>query len=215
MCEPAELVEDAKDLLLEASELLKSQAVERQMIYKKIIASSDIPHDQLDEPVEQYSVKYPSKRDMLEHLHEMIEDLERKEAIRMELIEELMRINANLKSRDELIEILEEYIDMEESSIYRLVENYSEAQEILEDSQREGAIFEVLSRNDPRLKALNALRNHPEGISIIQLSFMLGTTKYQATKIIEELLEMNLAERNRNLLYFDRPEQVDLDFATV
>ena len=111
-----------------------------------------------------------------------------------------MQLEANLRSRDELVNILQEYCDTEQASIHRLVANYSEAQDILMDQQEQFAIYEAMSKNDPRYKALEILKQHEEGISIVQLSHSLNTTAFQANKIIKELINVGLVEERGMLL---------------
>jgi len=202
------LASQAIDLLLKANRMFKDQAEERQLIYQKLIqttTSANENNKRLERVQKELKATSNSdyiKKQKLDYLNSQILELEQREQYRDELLTEIKRQEANKKSRDELIGILEEYIDIEEAKIYALVRDYSEAQEAVQEMESQGKTFELLSKNDPRMKAIEAIQSHPEGISIVQLSFMLGTTQYRANKIINELLELGLIERHNMLLKF-------------
>ena len=62
--------------------------------------------------------------------------------------------------------------------------------------------FEVSLASDAA-EALKILETHSQGISYIQLKYMLGTTPFQASKVIDELIRMDLIHRSieRDLLH--------------
>jgi DNA-binding transcriptional regulator YiaG len=178
-----DVLTDTLELLLEANKLLKVQALARQKVFKKMRTTSKlVKFETKDNNLE--------KQQHLDKLNDRIEDLDFKFEQRDHLLRELAQSDVNITSRNELLTIITEYADMEEASIYKMVANYSEVQEIQGKIKKELDLLETLSSNDPRVKAVEIVRKRPEGMSITQLSFLLGTSQYQATKIIKQLVDL-------------------------
>lgn len=197
------------ELILKGNDMIKRHAEERQVLLKQIVDAANNGKvrkdpkqvlDELDASGDDFNTSEYYKVTKLAYINAMIAELDFKKEQKAQLVDSIMQIDANLLSREELMGILSEYVEMEEAMIMKFVGNYSEAQEILQDNQEEIKVYDVLSSNDPRYKALKVLDDHPQGISITQLSFMLGTTHFHAQKIIRELTLMELIERSGNLI---------------
>ncbi len=201
------------DYILKGNEMMRRHAEERHRVLKQIIIlinemesnSSPEVNDALLEAVSiqdeidnlESQILSSDDRQLyfkLNHLNKMIKILDQREERRVELIDSVMQIDANLLARDELIDIMKEYVDMEEAAIHRLVAELSEAQTTIEEYNAQLNTYEKLSKHDPRFKALEIINKHPQGMSKKQLAFMLGTSQYEARKVITELTNFGMIE---------------------
>jgi hypothetical protein len=209
--------------ILKGNAMMRRHAEERHGLLKQIIDHVNTVGEEktdlvnmalseaanLQEEIENLETQILDKSEMNEqlyfklmHLNKMMRILDKKDERRSSLISEIMQYDANLLARDELIEILQEYIDMETASSHRLVAELSEAQTSIEEYNLQLDTYEKLSRHDPRFKALEILNDHPQGMSMTQLSFMLGTSQYEAQKVIQELIQFGMiGKRSGDLIH--------------
>lgn len=203
--------------ILKGNSMMRRHAEERHILIKQIIKLTDnidegnsvLVHKAIkeatiiQEEIDQLESHIIDDQDSqvyfkLRHLNKMMKILDRKGERRENLVDEVMQIDANLLARDELVAILSEYLDMESATVYRLVGELSETQSKIEQYNVQLNTYEKLSKHDPRFKALEILNKHPEGMSITQLGFMLGTSQYEAHKIIQILISLEMIVRNHN-----------------
>ncbi len=104
----------------------------------------------------------------------------------------------NNNARDEVINVLEEHIHLEEATIYKIIEEISEYEELKHKMEIQFQTINLLTPFDPRYKALKILEKSPNGISQTQLKYMLGITPYEANKIITELINLKLVDKKPN-----------------
>lgn len=220
---------DITKYILQGNDLIKSHAEQRHSLLKKIIAiinNGDNSHlidlaleevsdlhqivNSLESDLKDLPSGYYYKYKKLTFLHLIMKQLERKEKTREEIIDEIIQLDANLASRDELIDILEEYLSMENATINRLVDEYATLQEMIEHYKEMYQTYTKLSKYDPRYKAVEILKQNPQGMSLTQLSFMLGTTHYNAQKIIRELINIGLIERKENSQLLQIPQNIEV-----
>jgi chromosome segregation ATPase len=198
---------------------MKRHAEERQMIIKRIVSfieDSDSTKNnlvnmaldeanQLQSHINDLESRLTDLNDneafvyqRLKNLNRVIAELDDQESHRDRLVEEAVALHASMESRIDLQNILQEYIDMEQAQNHGLVAEISEVGDLVDDYKSKLETYDKLAKHDPRFKALEILGQHPEGMSMTQLNFMLETSRYAGNKIIKELLEMNLIERIGN-----------------
>lgn len=112
--------------------------------------------------------------------------------------QKLSNINKSLMERDELINILEEYVELETASNYKILTEISDLENIKFNFEKSMNVYSLLSRYDPRIQALSILEKNPQGISKYQLITMLDISNYEAKKIVDELIEMKMVETRGN-----------------
>ncbi len=136
-------------------------------------------------------------------LNEIIQEIDDKEKIISHLQSELEELQKAISVRDTAIDVLEEHLDLETSSNFSMVDEIAEMEDIKDEFEERLLVFNTLSKYDPRYQALKILETHSQGISYIQLKYMLGTTPFQASKVIDELMRMDLIHRSleRDLLH--------------
>ncbi|MHA2089352.1 MAG: hypothetical protein ACW98K_00725 [Candidatus Kariarchaeaceae archaeon] len=216
--------------ILKGNEMMRRHAEERHLLLKQIIGIINQLEDDQSTLVNQAIIEASNIQEEIEllennlidesetqthlqfrlrQLNKMMKILDQKDERRTTLINEVMQADANLLSRDELIEILQEYLDMETASAHGLVAELSEAQTQIEEYNNQLNTYEKLSKHDPRFKGLEILNQHPEGMSMTQLSFMLGTSQYEAHKIIQELVEFGMIERKHDGELIHAQQQID------
>lgn len=202
--------------ILKGNEMMKRHAEQRQDLLKQIISiieNSDIKSSTLvNQAIDEVNTlkNHVNKLELqltdlnsedafeyqrLKNLNNIFKELDNREFKRDALVEKVFQLDVNLDSRHELIDILQEYVDMESAQNHGLVAEISETSDLIEDYQSKLFTYDKLARHDPRFKALEILGKHPQGMSFTQLNFMLETSRFESTKIIKELLTMQLVER--------------------
>lgn len=202
--------------ILKGNSMMKRHAVERERILKQIFnlieESENIKTNLVSQAMDQVSFLRNEINDLeirfsdmtskeaftyqrLKNLNQLILELDNQQTHKDSIVRQIMQADANLGSRDELIAIIQEYIDMEKAQNHGLVAEISEVQTIIEEYQDKLYTYDKLAKHDPRFKALEIIGKHSGGISITQLNFMLETSRYAGNKVIQELLDMNLVEQ--------------------
>ncbi|MCE7736758.1 MAG: hypothetical protein GPJ54_17885 [Candidatus Heimdallarchaeota archaeon] len=203
--------------ILKGNAMMKRHAVERERILKQIFnliqESENMKNNLVNEAMDQVSFLRNEINDLeirvsdmsskeaftyqrLKNLNQLILELDNQQHHKDSIVRQIMQTDANLQSRDELIAIIKEYIDMEKAQNHGLVAEISEVQTVIEEYQDKLYTYDKLAKHDPRFKALEIIGKHSGGISITQLNFMLETSRYAGNKVIQELLEMNLIEQS-------------------
>lgn len=202
--------------ILKGNSMMKRHAVERERILKQIFnlieESENAKTNLVSQAMDQVSFLRNEINDLeirvsdmtskeaftyqrLKNLNQLILELDNQQTHKDSVVRQIMQTDANLQSRDELIAIIQEYIDMEKAQNHGLVAEISEVQTIIEEYQDKLYTYDKLAKHDPRFKALEIIGKHSGGISITQLNFMLETSRYVGNKVIQELLDMNLVEQ--------------------
>ena len=202
--------------ILKGNEMMRRHAEERQSLLKRIInfvktadeTSSNLVSEAINEAanlrnhVNELEIQFADLRgsealkyQKLKNINKLLEELDDKEKQRDQLVNQLMQKDANITTRDELITILLDYIEVEQAQTHRLVSEISEIQGNIQEAQQQMITYEKLSTRDPRFKALRVLGKHQEGMSVTQLMYMLDVSNFQGRKIINELLIMGLIEK--------------------
>lgn len=125
-------------------------------------------------------------------LNEILKELEDKEKTLFSLQDQLRFINETIDRRDEVITILQNHGELDKLQNMTILAEIQETQEYIDQLDVTMATFDSIAQHDPRLKALNILNSHPQGISKMQLIYMLEITSYEAKKIIKELEDMEM-----------------------
>jgi len=149
-------------------------------------------------------------RNKLAVLNKVAAELDKEESVKEGLVLESMQLDANLMARDDLIVILEEYIELESASIYRMLDEISELQNLANQYQKKLKAFELFAKDDPKFKTIEILKKYNNVISIIQLSNMIGTSTYQTRKILQELIEFGMIDPVDEMGLIHIPQMVEI-----
>ena len=128
-------------------------------------------------------------------LNSIIKELDEKSDRVQQLERKIYIEEQNNHARDEVINVLDEHIRLEEATIYKIIEEISEYEELKRKMEVQFETINLLTPFDPRYKALKILEKSPNGISQTQLKYMLGITPYEANKIINELVNLKLVDK--------------------
>lgn len=207
---------DIINYILKGNEMMKRHAVERERILRQIFSlieesdskKSKLVNQAMDEistlknEINDLEIRFADMNNheaftyqRLKNLNYILSELDNQQKHRDSIVKQVMQLDANLDSRDDLMMIIQEYIDMETAQNHGLIAEISEVTNQIEEYQNKLYTYDKLAKHDPRFKALEIIGKHPGGMSITQLNFMLETTRYAGNKIIQELLEMRLIER--------------------
>ncbi|MHA2098143.1 MAG: hypothetical protein ACW99A_05615 [Candidatus Kariarchaeaceae archaeon] len=205
--------------IMQGNEMMKRHAIEREKLLKQIFTLIEESESKKSILVNQAMTEVTSLKneindleirfsDMsnkeaftyqrLKNLNQLISEVDDQQAHRNQIVNQIMQIDANMESREELTLIIEEYIDLEKAQNHRLVAEISEVSSSIDEYKNKLYTYDKLAKHDPRFKALEIIGKHSGGISITQLNFMLETSRYAGNKIIQELMDMRLIERMGN-----------------
>ena len=156
----------------------------------------------LNEKVSNFEIQEASKLDenylrklRLQSINKIMGELDQLEDEKLFLRQKLDELYEGNDGRDELISILEEYVELENASNYKLVSEIAEMEELKYQFEKSMEMYSLLSRYDPRIQALKILERHLQGISIYQLINMLDISPYETKKIVDELVNLGMVDR--------------------
>lgn len=215
-----ELLRPIINSIIEANELIKRQAAERIellsnlfMLLDKVIKSNASNEELVDialleihninDRVSNYGIQEASELDenylrrlRLQSINKIMGELDTLEEEKILLRKKLDEIYEGKDGRDELIAILEEYVELENASNYKLVSEIAEMEQLKYQFEKSMEMYSVLSQYDPRIKTLEILEGHPQGISIYQLIQMLDISPYETRKIVNELINLSMVDKS-------------------
>ena len=222
--------------ILKGNAMMKRHAVERERILKQIFDlieeaesnKSNLVSQAMDQvsflrnEINDLEIRFSDMTSKeaftyqrLKNLNQLILELDTQQLNKDSIVRQIMQIDANLQSRDELIGIIQEYVDMEKAQNHAIVAEISDVQTIIEEYQNKLYTYDKLAKHDPRFKALEIIGKHSGGISMTQLNFMLETSRYAGNKVIQELLEMKLVEQIDNSELLKLTDIFEESFFTV
>lgn len=215
-----ELLRPIINSIIEANELIKRQAAERIellsnlfMLLDKVIKSNASNEELVDialleihninDRVSNYGIHEASELDenylrrlRLQSINKIMGELDTLEEEKILLRKKLDEIYEGKDGRDELIAILEEYVELENASNYKLVTEIAEMEQLKYQFEKSMEMYSLLSKYDPRIKALEILDHHPQGISLHQMVQMLDISPYETRKIVNELVNLSMVDKS-------------------
>lgn len=215
-----ELLRPIINSIIEANELIKRQAAERIellsnlfMLLDKVIKSNASNEELVDialleihninDRVSNYGIHEASELDenylrklRLQSINKIMGELDTLEEEKIFLREKLDELYEGNDGRDELIAILEEYVELENASNYKLVTEIAEMEQLKYQFEKSMEMYSLLSKYDPRIKALEILDHHPQGISLHQMVQMLDISPYETRKIVNELVNLSMVDKS-------------------
>lgn len=215
-----ELLRPIINSIIEANELIKRQAAERIellsnlfMLLDKVIKSNASNEELVDialleihninDRVSNYGIHEASELDenylrklRLQSINKIMGELDTLEEEKILLRKKLDEIYEGNDGRDELIAILEEYVELENASNYKLVTEIAEMEQLKYQFEKSMEMYSLLSKYDPRIKALEILDHHPQGISLHQMVQMLDISPYETRKIVNELVNLSMVDKS-------------------
>ena len=214
------------DLIKYGHELMQKQAEERYEHLKKLLSRSDLRTEKgkeilklvisellniqadfrgLDSQLEIVSllsetVVDETLNEVLEENPQLMELLNEGNDLKEALAQEILRQEANIMSRDELIQILEEDVQYMQSEQVRLLADLEDMALEIKRLAHEVSELEKIFLHDPKFKAVEVISKHPEGLSYTQLSYLLNVNLSEAVKICIELEQNDFITRSGNIV---------------
>ncbi len=203
-------------LVREGNRLLREQSYERFNLLKKIAMatygdySSEISqlmlgeiknlHTDSDLILSQLKVLYlndPKSNNMLELILGYDLDQEPdapKQDPKMLFGQEIIRQEANIMAREELIDILKEDLELNRASRYRILNEVYQLRQQYEKIRREIDLLEKILFYNPKYKIIEVLAQHPHGVTINELSDIMDKRNDEIEDLLRELERSNFVE---------------------
>lgn len=213
-------VKSMLELVKEGNRLLRKQAIERYEVLQQLASEhayeSSITellyeeisnlHADSDTLLNQLRILLEHEMDNQELLQVLIgtdieEDaVEQVENPKFQIAKLILKEEANILAREELIEILKEDVELNKAARYRIVSEIYQMRNHMDAVKKEIEVFEQILLFNPRFKIIEALSKHPDGITIHQLALQLGKKEFEIMPIINELEQQSFIERKGLLL---------------
>lgn len=214
------------DLIKKGNQLLQRQAEERYEFLRKLLSHCDLSTDQgvevlkmligelfalqadfqglntQKEIIEVFSESLADEgmNEVLEENPHILEFLNEGLTLKEAMAQEILRHEANIMAREELIDILREDIEYMESENMRLVADIQEMEVEIREMAARVTLLEKLFLNSPKFKAVEIIGKHPEGLSYTQLSYLLNVPINEAISIAIELEQNYFVTRTGNMI---------------
>ncbi len=214
------------DLIREGNRLMQKQAEERYEFLKSLIARSDLSSEKGQEVLKMIiselinlqndfhglniqkelislfseSVANERIQELIDKHPHLIELLNQGFSLKEALAQEILRQEANLMARDELISILEEDIQLMESENSRLSNDVQNMENEIHTLADKVHMLEKLFLHSPKFKAVEIISKHPEGLSYTQLSYLLNIPINEAIQLAIELEQNYFVSRYGNII---------------
>ena len=203
-------------LVREGNRLLREQSYERFNFLKKIAMAtygeysteisqlmlSEIKnlHTDSDLILSQLKVLYlndPKNNNMLELI--LGYDLEDKpdtpkQDPKMLFGQEIIRQEANIMAREELIDILKEDLELNRASRYRILNEVYQLRQQYDQIRREIDLLEKILFYNPKYMIIEVLAQHPHGITVNELSDIMDKRNDEIEDLLRELEKNNFVE---------------------
>lgn len=101
--------------------------------------------------------------------------------------EEIIRQEANIMAREELIEILKEDLELNRASRYRILNEVYQLRQQYNRIRKEINLLEKILFYNPKYKIIEILAQHPYGISISELADMMDKRNDEVEDLLREL----------------------------
>ncbi len=214
------------DLIKKGNQLLQKQSEERYNFLRNMLTQCDLSSDQGLEVLKMLigelftlqadfqglnaqkeiidvfteTMADEDMKDLLEENPHLLELLNQGLSIKEALAQEILRHEANIMAREELIDILREDIQYMESENMRLVGDIQEMEETIRQMASRVELLEKLFLHSPKFKAVEIISKHPEGLSYTQLSYLLNVPINEAIRIAIELEQNYFVSRSGNMI---------------
>ncbi|RMG33728.1 MAG: hypothetical protein D6732_11515 [Methanobacteriota archaeon] len=214
------------DLIKKGNQLLQKQAEERYNFLRDMLSQCDLSTDQgvdvlkmligelfslqadfqglnvQKEIIDVFSETMADEemKNLLEENPHILELINQGLSIKEALAQEILRHEANIMAREELIDILREDIEYMESENMRLAGDIHMMEETIRDMASRVTLLEKLFLHSPKFKAVEIISKHPEGLSYTQLSYLLNVPINEAISIAIELEQNFFVSRSGNMI---------------
>jgi hypothetical protein len=208
-------IQELLDLIKEGHRLLRKQALERfeflqnlatkynfqnQNITKLLYQEITNLHYETETLLNQIRILLMNSPDQ-ERLIEMIagtdvfdEGKTEEENPKYKLAKLILKEEANIMAREELIDILKDDLDLNKASRYRLVSEISTLRLYHDKLKEDVDLIEKILLFNPRFKIIEILTNHQDGMAVQQLATILGKKQYEIFNLIKELEQNDFVE---------------------
>lgn len=206
-----ELVKEANRLMREQSaerfNQLKHIAMNTQGIYPEIsklmLDEINNLHSDSNVLLSQLKVLYehnPAQNLYLEHILGYKPDGEEEEDPKIVLAKEVIRLEASIVAREELIEILKEDLELGRASRTRIINDIYELRSQYDKVKADVEMLEKILLFNPRFKVIEVLNKYPDGVTVRQLASLLDRRDEEIEEIIRDLETNSYIERSGNMI---------------